>query len=422
MVTCSAADCKSRDFGYAVLWVLIIGGLTMMIVPRFLDRIYYSGDANAHFDGSHFYNPDGDDTSAPPSGGSRSSFIWRMATGTGQRGAWPATIAVTPGHPHPDLTACPALTGGAQPKNWGRCSREPIADDAMAATWIGHATVLVQTPGFAMLTDPVWAVRAGPFGIGPQRVTAPGIAIDNLPKIDLIVVSHNHYDHMDLATLKKLWDRDRPVIVTSHGNEAIMAAHGIEAVALDWGDNHVVVPATVHVARNHHWSGRWGVDRNRALWSSFVIDTAAGRVYFAGDTGFGDGEWTRAAAAIPRTDGSVPPVRLALLPIGAFRFRPGQMATGSHIGPPQAVTLWNRMGRPQTMAIHWGTFRLSDEARDTPPQMLRLMMRCVGADPARFSDWPVGQARLVAPASIGAIIDDQRVAQCAQSPATTRLE
>lgn len=404
-----------------IVWAGIIAGLAITIIPRFLDRIYYAGPASGHYDGARFFNPGIDDTVAPPAGGSRTGFILSMATGQRMRGPWPDNVAVTPGLPDAALIACPALTGGARVENWSRCNRGAMDPAAMSATWVGHATVLVQTAGFAMLTDPIWAERAGPLGIGPGRVMAPGIRIADLPKIDLIVVSHNHYDHLDLDTLKALWDRDRPVIVTALGNDALLASRGIRSVALDWGGSHAVGRAMVHVTRNHHWSTRWGSDRNRALWSSFLVDTPAGRVYFAGDTGFGDGQWTRAAAAIPAIDGTVPPVRLALLPIGAFRFRPGQMHTGSHIGPEQAVTLWNRMGRPTTMAVHWGTFRLSDEGRDTPPAMLDSIMRCAGADPARFAAWPVGVARRVAPPTPVAEIDEARITRCGTSPEVRAL-
>lgn len=401
----------------ALVWSGIVGGLAVTIIPRFLDRIYYEGPASDHFDGARFSNPGADDTIAPPTGGSRAGFLWSMITGQRARGPWPDSVPVTPGLPDASLIPCPELTGGASVENWGRCHRGPMDAGAMSATWVGHATVLVQTAGFAMLTDPVWSDRAGPFGLGPKRVTPPGIRIGHLPKIDLIVVSHNHYDHLDLDTLKALWDRDQPVIVTALGNDALLASRGIPSVALDWGGTHRAGRATVHVTRNHHWSTRWATDRNRALWSSFVVDTPTGRVYFAGDTGFGDGEWTRAAAAIRAANGTVPPVRLALLPIGAFRFRPGQMHTTSHIGPEQAVTLWNRMGRPLTMAIHWGTFRLSDEGRDTPPAMLSSIMRCVGADPARFAPWPVGVARPVpAATAAGPSIDEVRIGRCGQQP------
>ncbi|MEQ1724875.1 MAG: MBL fold metallo-hydrolase [Sphingopyxis sp.] len=413
------ATIARRTLGVLV-WICILILLAIAIAPRFLDRIYYQGANSSHFDGAHFFNPDSGDSAAPPSGGSRIGFIRRMVTGEG-RAPWPDHVAITQGYPHPALNPCPSMSGGAHIENWNRCTRDPVAADAMAATWIGHASVLIQTRGFAMLTDPIWASRAGPFGIGPQRVTQPGIRLNDLPKIDLIVVSHNHYDHLNIETLKALWARDHPMIVTALGNDALLRAHGIGAIGMDWGTHTRVGPATVHAARNHHWSSRWGVDRNRALWSSFVVDTPAGRIVFAGDTGFGDGLWAGEAAAIPLADGSVPPVRFAMLPIGAFRFAPGQMHIDSHIGPAQAVQLWNRLGRPQTLPIHWGTFRLSNEARETPPTMLDLIMRCAGAEPARFAAWRIGEARLIAPAAPTPPINEARVAACEASAAVRAL-
>jgi hypothetical protein len=198
-----------------LLTLLVIGvvlGLVVTIVPRFLDRIYYRGSESDHFDGARFFNPDGEDTAAPPGGGSRGGFLVRYLTGRDGRPPWPEQVKVA--------QATPA---------------ERVEGDRMVATWVGHATVLVQSQGLNILSDPVWSRQAGPFGFGPKRVTAPGVAFEQLPKIDLIVVSHNHYDHMDLATLKRLWDRDRPLIVTSLGNDAILRSKGIEATALDWG-------------------------------------------------------------------------------------------------------------------------------------------------------------------------------------------
>jgi L-ascorbate metabolism protein UlaG (beta-lactamase superfamily) len=245
----------------------------------------------------------------------------------------------------------------------------------MVVTWIGHATVLVQTQGMNILTDPVYAEKAGPFGQGPQRVTRPGVAFDDLPPIDLVLLSHNHYDHLDLATLRRLWQRDRPTIVTSLGNDAILRGEGIVAQRADWGEGLPVSPKAgggpfeVTVTRNHHWGSRWFTDRNRALWSSFVVRLPGGNLFFAGDTGWGDGRWPAEAAKLG-------PIRLALIPIGAFRFSPGQMANGSHIGPPQAVDVFRELGASTAIPIHWGTFRLSYEAYDTPPRLLQAAMRC----------------------------------------------
>lgn len=335
--------------GIVVVLVVAIG-LALTIVPRFLDRLYYEGPESDHYDGARFFNPDGDqDTMRLPARGGRAGFFWRQLTGRDGRPAWPTQVAVTPAKP-------PARVEG----------------DRMLVTWIGHASVLIQTQGLNILTDPIYADRAGPFGFGPKRVAAPGVAFDDLPKIDLVLVSHNHYDHLDQAALQRLWQRDRPRIVTSLGNDSVIGQVGAKATALDWGQRVDVRPGiAVAVTRNHHWGSRWFTDRNRALWSSFVVSLPGGNIFFAGDTGFGDGRWPAEAARLG-------PVRFAMIPIGAFRFAPGQMSSGSHVGPAEAALIHQRLGAARSMAIHWGTFRLSYEGYDTPPKMLAAAMRCSG--------------------------------------------
>ena len=371
-----------------LLWTIVLLCLALIVLPHFLDRIYYRGPVSTHFDGAHFFNPDGDDDGLP-AGRTRTGFIARRILGDSSQPLWPGRVAVRPSKPA-------ARVDGA----------------AMRVTWIGHATVLVQADGINILTDPVWSDRAGPFGFGPQRVAEPGVRFEDLPKIDLVLVSHNHYDHMDLVTLARLWQRDRPIIVTSLGNGALLRAAGIPGrgdvtdcgdcpgfEALDWGEStsaarfdnpwsgdppkSAMRPAMVHVTRNHHWSSRWFADRNRALWSSFVVQLPHGNLFFAGDTGLGDGKWPAEAAALG-------PIRLALIPIGAFRFEEGQMASGSHVGPREAIRVWDGLGRPFALPIHWGTFRLSREAYDTPPRMLDAMLRCAGSDTARFAPVAIG--------------------------------
>lgn len=348
--------------GTGLLFLVIGGLLAITIVPRFLDRIYYEGPAGDHFNGARFFNPDGDaDTVRPPTGGSRGGFFWRYLTGGDGRPEWPAAVPVTQTRPLPQ-----------------------VEGERMRATWIGHASVLVQTQGLNILTDPIWSNRAGPFGFGPGRVTAPGVRLEDLPRIDLVLVSHNHYDHLDNATLKRLWERDRPLIVTSLGNDSVIGQAGVPSTALDWGQSVTVKPGVaVAVSRNHHWGSRWFSDRNRALWSAFTVTLPGGNLFFAGDTGMGDGNWPREAAAHG-------PVRLALIPVGAFRFVPGQMGTGSHIGPADAVRVFNRLGAAHAIPIHWGTFRLSYEGRETPVRMLEAILRQTGGDPARFAAVTVG--------------------------------
>lgn len=359
-----------RGLGIGVLFLIVAVCALIFVVPPFLDRIYYTGPDSGHYDGARFFNPGGDDTMRPPAGRNRGDFLARFVTGSDGRPPWPDNVAVTQGYGAAEATQCP-LTKPRVAENWKRCV-DKVDPNRMFATWIGHASVLVQSGGINILTDPIYSERAGPFGIGPRRVTKPGITFDDLPKIDLVVVSHNHYDHMDLVTLKRLWDRDKPLIVTSLGNEAIMKKAGIVAVARDWDTRIVVKPGIdVIVTRNHHWSSRWGVDRNRALWSSFVVKLPGGNVMFAGDTGFGNGQWPVEAAKYG-------PIRLALIPIGAFRFEPGQMGIASHIGPIDAAEVFLRSKAQTGIAIHWGTFRLSYEAYDTPPKLLDVVNKCRG--------------------------------------------
>ncbi|MBB5711725.1 MBL fold metallo-hydrolase [Sphingomonas xinjiangensis] len=356
-----------------LLWIVVALCLAATVLPHFLDRIYYEGPQSAHFDGAHFFNPDGDDDRLRTSrSSSRFGFVARYLLGDNGRPVWPDRVPVRPSKP-----------------------AARVVGETMRVTWVGHATLLVQTNSLNILTDPVWSDRAGPLGLGPRRVAAPGVEFDDLPRIDLVLVSHNHYDHMDLTTLKRLWQRDRPLIVTSLGNDRVIGGAGVPARALDWGQSlEARQGVRVAVTRNHHWGSRWFSDRNRALWSSFVVELSGGNFFFSGDTGLGDGKWPAEAAALG-------PIRLAAIPIGAFRFQERQMAAGSHVGPLGALHIWQGLGQPQAIPIHWGTFRLSREAYDTPPRLLRAMQECAGADPRRFASTPIGQPVDVPPLAAG---------------------
>lgn len=375
-----------RWTGATLLWAVVLLCLAATVVPHFLDRIYYRGPVSAHFDGARFFNPDGEDTFTPSVKTGRARLIWTELFGDPTRPAWPGHVAVTPAKP-----------------------ADRVRDGAWVATWVGHATLLLQGDGVNILTDPVWSDTVGPFGIGPRRVAEPGIRFEDLPPIDIVLISHNHYDHMDLDTLARLWRHDRPLIVTSLGNDAILRDRGIPAKALDWGGSTALAEpdgaqasecalpgiwcttrAIVHVTRNHHWGSRWIADRSRALWSSFVVELPSGNFFFAGDTGLGDGKWPAEAAALG-------PIRLAAIPIGAFRFEDGQMAAGSHIGPDGAIRVWNGLGRPRAIPVHWGTFRLSREGYWTPPKLLDAMLRCSGEDPSRFAGVGIGVPVAIAP-------------------------
>ncbi|MFL6859099.1 MAG: MBL fold metallo-hydrolase [Allosphingosinicella sp.] len=347
-----------RRLGTAFLFLAIALCFAPSLIPPFLDRIYYRGPASAHFDGRHFFNPE--DRARPPARINPARFFNRWATGEG-RARWPERVPVRP-------TIPPARVEG----------------DGMLATWIGHSTMLVQVAGLNILTDPIWSERASPFSfIGPKRVRAPGIRFDDLPRIDLVLVSHDHYDHMDLPTLRRLWDRDRPLIVTSLGNDAILRGAGIASRALDWGGALRAGPAQVIVERVHHWGSRWGTDRNRALWSGFTVATPAGKIFFAGDTGFGGGAWASEA-------GRHGPYRLAILPIGAYS--PRDVMQSNHMDPDEAVEAFRRLGARTALGVHWGTFQLTFEPIGDPPRRLAAALKAKGIAPGRFVTTEAGQS------------------------------
>jgi len=271
--------------------------------------------------------------------------------------------------------------------------------------------VLVQTQGLNILTDPIWSERASPFSFaGPKRVRQPGVRFEDLPKIDLVLISHNHYDHMDLPTLKRLWERDKPLIVASLGNDSVMKNAGVPALTLDWGESQYVSPAclgihsaegvenyayviavtecikggaTVTVERNHHWSSRWGTDRNRALWSAFTVRLPGGNIFFAGDTGWGDGSWVREAARGR-------PYRLAIIPIGAYE--PRDFMKTNHINPEEAVAIFEALKPTAALGVHWGTFQLTFEGIDEPRQRLAKLRRERGIADGRFFATEAGQS------------------------------
>ena len=367
-----------RRLGTLLLFLAVGLCFAPSLIPPFLDRIYYEGRPSDHFDGERFFNPTPGPKSAVRGGPAR--FMNRFI-GSSERAEWPVGVPVRP-------TVPPRRVEGRE----------------MLVTWIGHATILVQTAGLNILTDPIWSERASPFSFaGPKRVRAPGVRFEDLPKIDLVLVSHNHYDHMDLPTLKRLWDRDRPKIVTGLGNDTILRSAGVESTALEWGslatltgtgiststymrcDPDAFCPedrATVAVVRNHHWSSRWGTDRNRALWSAFAVLTPTGRLFFAGDTGYGDGRWAAEAAGWG-------PYRLAILPVGAYE--PRDVMQANHIDPDEAVRIFETLKPAMALGMHWGTFQLTFEAIDDPPRRLAAARSARGIAPERFVTTEVGR-------------------------------
>jgi len=257
----------------------------------------------------------------------------------------------------------------------------PEAVDDLRVTFVNHATVLIQTDGVNILTDPIWSRRASPVSwAGPRRRRPPGIRFEDLPPIHVVLVSHNHYDHMDLPTLKRLHREHRPRFVVGLGNRATLESKGIYGVAeLDWWQSVTVAEGLrVTMVPAQHFSSRGITDRFATLWGGYVLEGRAGRVYFAGDTGMGP--------HFRQIRQRLGPPRLAILPIGAFR--PRWFMKTMHISPDEAVQAHELLGARTTVAMHFGTFRLGDDGQDEPVRRLRQAMRERGVSDERL--WVLG--------------------------------
>jgi L-ascorbate metabolism protein UlaG (beta-lactamase superfamily) len=318
---------------------------------------YHAGAQSTHFDGERFFNPTG-----PRPTGWSDFWKWQL---TREQAPWPVSIPNSPSAPPPPRVEGPELL----------------------VTFVGHATVLLQTNGLNVLTDPIWSERASPVPFyGPVRRRPPGVAFEALPKIDVVVVSHNHYDHLDLPTLKMLWDRDRPKIVVPLGNAHIVqrADKDIEVIELDWGQSiDAGRGARVIATPVQHWSQRGPFDRDKALWAGYVLDAPGGGVFFGGDTGLGTGWWIDEIVKV------APNLRLALLPIGGYL--PRWFMTYQHTNPDDAVVAFQRMGARYALGIHFGTFPMADDGPDDALKELEAARAARGVGAETFRALEPGQ-------------------------------
>ena len=321
---------------------------------------YYSGPVSDHFDGKRFFGPQ-------QSGGKSLGDLFKWMT-SGEKAKWPRWIENARQPPPPTR-----VYGGE-----------------IRLTMIGHVTVLIQTAGLNIVTDPVWSKFASPTQFaGPRRVRAPGIAVADLPPIDLILVSHSHYDHLDTRSLKQLVALHDPLIITPLGNDAIIAKAAPKAriTAIDWDEKVTFGDMIIEAEPVNHWSARSVWDRNEALWAGFTLHGGGKRCFINCDSGFAGGWWAeRLMAKHAQID-------CALLPIGAYA--PRWFMVDAHMNPEEAVRVHQMLGHPPTLGYHWGTFQLTDEAIDEPPARLTAALTREGLNPTRFRTLDPGEGWLI---------------------------
>ncbi|MCU0792799.1 MAG: MBL fold metallo-hydrolase [Opitutaceae bacterium] len=289
-----------------------------------------------------------------------------------------------------DVLRWKATTRGAA---WPAREDTPPQDASAApergvtVTWVGHATFLVRTLGHTLLIDPVWSDRAGPFGVlGPRRIRSAALRFETLPHIDAVLLSHDHYDHCDLRTLRRL-AREHPAarLLTPLGHEDLARRAGFSAArhtVHDWWDRSETAGLRITATPARHWGNRLSGRRNQRLWGGWYIEAADGaRVFFVGDTA-----WDATMFAGIRDRLGAPD--LALIPIGAYA--PRWFMREQHCDPREAVAIARALGARRAMGAHWGTFRLTDEPMDEPPSLLAQARREAGMAEDWFTAPPPG--------------------------------
>lgn len=340
-----------------VLILLIVSGITISYdnVPR------RTMNKPAHHTENGFINPH-DSTSR----GFREVIRWQLGMGPDERQTIPENEipSYSPTFVKPELDRL--------------SNPDPTK---IQITWIGHATFLIQVAGLNILTDPIFSERSSPVSfIGPKRFAPPGIPFDDLPEIHVVVISHNHYDHLDLPSVEKIGNKAKffvPLRLMDWFKE-----NGIEnVIEMDWWQNTSFKDLNFHCVPAQHFSGRSLLDRDKTLWAGWVIETHLGNIYFAGDTGY--------SPDFLEIGKKFNPIKVAMIPIGAYK--PRWFMGPVHVDPPQAVQIHQDLGSERSIGMHWGTFDLADEAIAEPPIYLKQALKESGSSEEEFIVMAFGQ-------------------------------
>lgn len=310
----------------------------------------YRGPKSDHFDGEQFINQE-------PRTRKMSFLDWQLNRA---KGPWTAWTEAPPGVPPP----------------------RRVARGALRVTFVNHATTLLQLDGVNVLTDPIWSERCSPVSfVGPKRVRPPGLRFEELPPIDAVILSHNHYDHMDVPTLKRLASQfPHARFFAGLGNKAFLESKGLPNVMeLDWWQEVQLTPEVKLVSTpSHHFSNRGLLDQNGTLWTSYVLQGPSGVTYFAGDTGYGK--------HFRQVREKFGPPRLAVLPIGAFK--PEAFMEVVHVSPKEAVQAHLDLGAKVSVPMHYGTFDLGDDGQEEPVTELQKAIEAQAEPRPEF--WVLG--------------------------------
>jgi L-ascorbate metabolism protein UlaG (beta-lactamase superfamily) len=309
-----------------------------------------------HCDGSKFFNPGG----LRDTRGLGSVVRWRMQA---KPAKWPRFV------PNPTFAPPP----------------DKVAPGTAAITFIGHAIFLIRLDGMVILTDPIFSERCSPVPwLGPRRVRQPGIALGDLPRPDLVLLTHNHYDHMDLPSLRQLQALHAPPVVTTLGNGPALKKLGMTATELDWWDHTQNGQVRITCTPARHFTARTPFDRNQTLWGGFMLEHQGSQVLFAGDSGAGP-HWRQIQDRLGPPD-------VALLPVGAYA--PRWFMSPVHMDPAEAVQAHADLGSRQSVGMHYGTFQLTDEAIDAPLIELDEALPAAGIAPHTFTTLGFGETRV----------------------------